>query len=238
MSRSGADGSTPRGAGYDSGMRNGVGIGRAPDVEIDLRAVHLPQKPQLRQRVVVELDPQIDQRERVLVHHQQGRRLDLLELAAGRLSCLQPAHQTFRQVLVGRSLEGFDHGLGHAVVAHDVADGAARSALGGIVNRYDALAVEERGAALSVDHRDLAPTNGRVSVDQGVHGLPRRPAGLQQVENLWVPRVGSVRCWVSTAPTPARAYGQREPTPMLEVVTAAPNMPVRLHMPTNENVIA
>ena len=52
------------------------------------------------------------------------------------------------------------------------------------------------------------------------------------------PRVGSVRCWVSTAPTPARAYGQREPTPMLEVVTAAPNIPVRLHMPTNENVTA
>ena len=51
------------------------------------------------------------------------------------------------------------------------------------------------------------------------------------------PSVGSVRCCVSTAPTPARAYGQREPTPMLDVVTAAPNIPVRAHFPTSENVI-
>src|SRR5215831_15361147 len=51
------------------------------------------------------------------------------------------------------------------------------------------------------------------------------------------PSRGSVRCWVNTAPTPALAYGQRLPTPMLEVVTAAPIIPVRRHIPTSEKVI-
>src|SRR5262245_39523666 len=51
------------------------------------------------------------------------------------------------------------------------------------------------------------------------------------------PSCGSVRCWVKTAPTPARAKGQRLPTPILEVVTAAPSIPVRRHMPTRENVM-
>src|SRR5262249_24318307 len=51
------------------------------------------------------------------------------------------------------------------------------------------------------------------------------------------PSCGSVRCSVKTAPTPARAKGQRLPTPRLEVVTAARIMPVRRHMPTTENVM-
>src|SRR5260370_23892877 len=41
------------------------------------------------------------------------------------------------------------------------------------------------------------------------------------------PRRGSVRCCVSTAPMPARAKTQRLPTARLDVVTAAPSIPVR-----------
>src|SRR5262245_21863810 len=51
------------------------------------------------------------------------------------------------------------------------------------------------------------------------------------------PSRGSVRCCVSTAPTPARAKGQRLPTPILDVVTAAPNIPVSRHIPTTEKVM-
>ena len=43
---------------------------------------------------------------------------------------------------------------------------------------------------------------------------------------------------VATAPTPARACGQREPTQIDEVVIATPNMPVVSHLPVIENVMA
>jgi hypothetical protein len=46
-----------------------------------------------------------------------------------------------------------------------------------------------------------------------------------------------VRCWVKAAPTPARTKGQREPTEIDEVVTAAPTIPVREQRPTSENVM-
>jgi hypothetical protein len=42
---------------------------------------------------------------------------------------------------------------------------------------------------------------------------------------------------VATAPTPARAHGQRLATAMLEVVMATPNMPVRVHRPAIEKVM-
>ncbi len=49
--------------------------------------------------------------------------------------------------------------------------------------------------------------------------------------------LGRVTFWVATAPTRARAQGQRAPTQMLEVVIATPIMPVRSHRPTIENVM-
>jgi hypothetical protein len=45
-----------------------------------------------------------------------------------------------------------------------------------------------------------------------------------------------VRCWVSTAPTPARANAHRLPTAMLEVVTATPYIPVRAQRAAIEKV--
>ncbi len=47
---------------------------------------------------------------------------------------------------------------------------------------------------------------------------------------------GSVTFWVDTAPTPARAQGQRLATQMLEVVIATPNIPVVAQRPMREKV--
>jgi hypothetical protein len=51
------------------------------------------------------------------------------------------------------------------------------------------------------------------------------------------PSRGSVRCWVSTAPTPAAQYATRAPTAIEDVETAAPIWPVRGQRPMSEKVI-
>ena len=43
--------------------------------------------------------------------------------------------------------------------------------------------------------------------------------------------------WVATAPTPARACGQRDPTLIEDVVIATPNIPVFLQRPVREIVM-
>jgi hypothetical protein len=53
-----------------------------------------------------------------------------------------------------------------------------------------------------------------------------------------VAKWGSVIFCVATAPTPARACGQRDPTEIEDVVIATPNIPVRAHRPAIENVMA
>ena len=92
------------------------------------------------------------------------------------------------------------------------------------------------GSAGAVDDRKLTPANGRIVPDKGCDRLSSGRARFEQIEPAG-PRCASVRCWVRTALTPALAQGHRAPTLMLEVVTAAPNMPVRRHMPTSEKVI-
>src|SRR5712671_3546742 len=52
------------------------------------------------------------------------------------------------------------------------------------------------------------------------------------------PRFGSVTFCVATAPTPARACGQRAPTAIDEVVIATPKAPVFAQRPAMENVMA
>ena len=52
------------------------------------------------------------------------------------------------------------------------------------------------------------------------------------------PRFGSVTFCVATAPTPARAWGQRAPTAMDEVVMATPKAPDLAQRPAMEKVIA
>src|SRR5665647_184616 len=52
------------------------------------------------------------------------------------------------------------------------------------------------------------------------------------------PRLGSVTFCVATAPTPARAWGQRAPTAMDEVVMATPKAPDLAQRPAMEKVIA
>src|SRR5882757_10951757 len=51
------------------------------------------------------------------------------------------------------------------------------------------------------------------------------------------PSRGSVRCWVTTAPTLERIQGTREPIAMSEVVVAMPSWPVRSHRPMIEKVM-
>src|SRR5215211_71650 len=51
------------------------------------------------------------------------------------------------------------------------------------------------------------------------------------------PRAGSVMFWLATAPTPARACGQRAPTAIEEVAMAIPKAPDLAQWPAIENVM-
>ena len=68
--------------------------------------------------------------------------------------------------------------------------------------RLDARPAERRGVAAASSTGDLPPVRVRRGGDQRIQRLLRRTAGAQQGEPRG-PSRGSVRCCVSTAPTPA-----------------------------------
>jgi hypothetical protein len=117
----------------------------------------------------------------------------LPEFAASRIACLEPAQEPFGQWFVRTGFEGGRHRRGDLFVADDIADGTAIRALAFRVNGLDPAAVEEGGAAMPVDHRELPPTDGRIAGRQFGNGLLGGFAGLQEVEAPRPqPRVGAV----------------------------------------------
>ena len=108
----------------------------------------------------------------------------MLELATRRETGFKRHEQSFRQMSVGPSFESADHFSRDVLVADDVADGAASVALGGTMNRGDAIAMMESGVAIVINDGELAPADGWVAGDQRVDNFRRGLAALQQRETL------------------------------------------------------
>jgi hypothetical protein len=93
-------------------------------------------------------------------------------------------------------------------------------------DRLQFVAVKEGDARLPVDGGELPPAMVGCRPGHGGDRIGRRSSRREQIEHLRAEaRIGAMLG--EAAPHPARANEQRPPTAMLDVVTAAPNMPER-----------
>lgn len=125
-------------------------------IVVHLRHIVVPDETRLRDRIRVVVHPQVDQRERMLVHHQQRCRLLLVRLATGVLTRFQCRHQALGQMSFRAAGKRRDHRVGHGRGRTDVADCHAGIAFAVVVGKADALAVEEAGGTGLVDDGELA----------------------------------------------------------------------------------
>ena len=114
-------------------------------------------------------------------HEQAGRALRAL-LAPGGEPGRECVDEAISQVVALGVLERVDHRLGHALVGEQVAGSDAASALGRGVTAERALAGIRGHEAARVDARELAELRVCRGRDELRHGLGRRQAAGEQVE--------------------------------------------------------
>jgi hypothetical protein len=140
--------------------------------------------PQLRDRVLVLVDAQVDEGVGLTVDDPDGGRLAAATIAACRLAGHQGGEQSVGEVGVRRSQERGLHRLEHRRSGEEVAGygDALPDAMPG--EGVGLAAGEGRRAAGRVDDGELAPLDVGVPGDERRPNLLRRRAGAEQVESV------------------------------------------------------
>ena len=178
-----------------------------------VRLMQLEHPGQLRERLVVVLDPQLTASIPRLAgcrHDHDRRGLTPPNIATHALGSLERRQQAPRK----RPSGGFErrgHRLRHPGCSHHVRLSA--EALAGDVARVRdaALAGVARDRPGGVDRADLAEALASSSASSSSSAASMASPASSRASSLG-PYAGSTTDWVATAPTPARAHGTTDPT--------------------------